>query len=241
MLYSSVLIFLLGSALCGAAQNLLWLIVCRGVQGIGGGGILQIVQSTSTQLFSVLATPPNPQPLRTRNSPPFSQLLRTRNPSPCSQILSVLATNFALRSHNFRHRPAGRPRKVLWRNRCDLGTRQRPRTINRWISDRTSDLALDLLHQSPYRWTRSRPHFLQSPAQSAPWVDLDDVLQDVRLRWIISPRRRNRVSSRWFRARRIAMERCVHNHLVSTLTNSSVVGCCQRLFFRFLRLLEIRY
>lgn len=43
ILYSSVTIFLIGSALCGAAQNSVWLIVCRAVQGVGGGGIIQMV------------------------------------------------------------------------------------------------------------------------------------------------------------------------------------------------------
>jgi MFS family permease len=33
----------LGSALSGAAQNINWLIACRAVQGLGGGGIIQIV------------------------------------------------------------------------------------------------------------------------------------------------------------------------------------------------------
>ncbi|KIJ16139.1 hypothetical protein PAXINDRAFT_113909 [Paxillus involutus ATCC 200175] len=42
ILYSSIIIFLLGSALCGAAQSMNWLIVCRAVQGIGGGGIIQL-------------------------------------------------------------------------------------------------------------------------------------------------------------------------------------------------------
>ncbi|KAF9235568.1 major facilitator superfamily domain-containing protein [Melanogaster broomeanus] len=33
----------IGSALCGAAQNMSWLIVSRAIQGIGGGGIVQLV------------------------------------------------------------------------------------------------------------------------------------------------------------------------------------------------------
>ena len=33
----------IGSALSGAAQNIVWLIVCRAVQGLGGGGIMQLV------------------------------------------------------------------------------------------------------------------------------------------------------------------------------------------------------
>ena len=32
-----------GSALCGAAKTMTWLIVARAIQGIGGGGIIQMV------------------------------------------------------------------------------------------------------------------------------------------------------------------------------------------------------
>ncbi|KAI9446080.1 MFS general substrate transporter [Lactarius indigo] len=46
VLYAAIFIFLLGSALCGAANNLTWLIVSRAVQGIGGGGIIQLVETT---------------------------------------------------------------------------------------------------------------------------------------------------------------------------------------------------
>ncbi|KAI6005455.1 major facilitator superfamily domain-containing protein [Pisolithus albus] len=42
ILYASICTFLLGSALCGAAQSMIWLIVARAVQGIGGGGIIQL-------------------------------------------------------------------------------------------------------------------------------------------------------------------------------------------------------
>ncbi|KAG0140923.1 hypothetical protein CROQUDRAFT_52526 [Cronartium quercuum f. sp. fusiforme G11] len=44
VLLGSIGVFLLGSILCGAAQNLTWLICCRALQGLGGGGILQLVQ-----------------------------------------------------------------------------------------------------------------------------------------------------------------------------------------------------
>ncbi|KAG2367444.1 MFS general substrate transporter [Suillus spraguei] len=40
-------------ALCGAAQNMTWLIVCRAVQGIGGGGIIQLVQITISDIVSL--------------------------------------------------------------------------------------------------------------------------------------------------------------------------------------------
>ncbi|KAI0030373.1 MFS amino acid permease [Vararia minispora EC-137] len=53
ILYSVMVIFLVGSALCGAAQNMTWLIVCRAVQGIGGGGIIQLVLITISDIVSL--------------------------------------------------------------------------------------------------------------------------------------------------------------------------------------------
>ncbi|KIM59170.1 hypothetical protein SCLCIDRAFT_1217953 [Scleroderma citrinum Foug A] len=43
ILYSSICTFLIGSALAGAAQSMNWLIIARAIQGIGGGGIMQLV------------------------------------------------------------------------------------------------------------------------------------------------------------------------------------------------------
>ena len=43
LLYIATIIFLLGSALCGAAQNMAWLDAARGIQGIGGGGIIALI------------------------------------------------------------------------------------------------------------------------------------------------------------------------------------------------------
>jgi MFS family permease len=43
----------LGSALCGAAQSLTWLIICRAIQGIGGGGLIQIVQIIISDIVSL--------------------------------------------------------------------------------------------------------------------------------------------------------------------------------------------
>ncbi|KAI0788876.1 MFS general substrate transporter [Abortiporus biennis] len=43
VLYPAILLFLIGSALCGAAQNMTWLIIARAIQGMGGGGIVQMV------------------------------------------------------------------------------------------------------------------------------------------------------------------------------------------------------
>ncbi|KAH7929620.1 MFS general substrate transporter [Leucogyrophana mollusca] len=50
MLYGSIAIFLFGSALCGAAQSMTWLIISRAIQGIGGGGIFQLVTITLSDI-----------------------------------------------------------------------------------------------------------------------------------------------------------------------------------------------
>ncbi|KAF8843669.1 MFS general substrate transporter [Paxillus ammoniavirescens] len=50
ILYSSIIIFLIGSALCGAAQSMNWLVVFRAVQGIGAGGISQLVMITISDI-----------------------------------------------------------------------------------------------------------------------------------------------------------------------------------------------
>ncbi|KAF8843661.1 MFS general substrate transporter [Paxillus ammoniavirescens] len=50
ILYSSIIIFLVGSALCGAAQSMNWLIICRAIQGTGGGGIIQLVIITISDI-----------------------------------------------------------------------------------------------------------------------------------------------------------------------------------------------
>ncbi|KAL7282721.1 hypothetical protein ACG7TL_004195 [Trametes sanguinea] len=53
VLVTSWMLFLLGSALCGAAQRFIWLAICRGVQGAGGGGIITLTMiciSDSTPL-----------------------------------------------------------------------------------------------------------------------------------------------------------------------------------------------
>ncbi|BEJ12224.1 hypothetical protein CspHIS471_0206840 [Cutaneotrichosporon sp. HIS471] len=43
MLYAAIVVFTISSALCGAAQNIEWLIVCRAFQGLGGGTIMGLV------------------------------------------------------------------------------------------------------------------------------------------------------------------------------------------------------
>ena len=50
VLYASIALFLFGSAMCGAAQSFIWLVLCRGVQGIGGGGIFQMIMITVSDI-----------------------------------------------------------------------------------------------------------------------------------------------------------------------------------------------
>ncbi|CAG7851758.1 Uncharacterized MFS-type transporter C1399.02 [Serendipita indica DSM 11827] len=52
-LFFCILTFLLGSALCGAAKSMLWLCISRGVQGIGGGGALQLCQITISDITTL--------------------------------------------------------------------------------------------------------------------------------------------------------------------------------------------
>lgn len=45
MIITANVLFLIGSVLCALAPNLLFLILARGLQGLGGGGILPLVQT----------------------------------------------------------------------------------------------------------------------------------------------------------------------------------------------------
>ncbi|KAI8606593.1 major facilitator superfamily domain-containing protein, partial [Dissophora ornata] len=49
----AVSIFLVGSALCGAAQDMVWVIISRGIAGIGAGGIMSMVMIIVTDLVSL--------------------------------------------------------------------------------------------------------------------------------------------------------------------------------------------
>jgi EmrB/QacA subfamily drug resistance transporter len=44
LLYTAILTFLVGSVLCGMAQNMTELIICRAIQGLGAGGFLPLSQ-----------------------------------------------------------------------------------------------------------------------------------------------------------------------------------------------------
>ena len=65
ILYGSIIIFLIGSALCGAAQckafspgavlilAMVWLIVARAIQGIGAGSIMGLTQIVISDIVSL--------------------------------------------------------------------------------------------------------------------------------------------------------------------------------------------
>ncbi|KAI7879037.1 MFS general substrate transporter, partial [Lichtheimia hyalospora FSU 10163] len=53
MLITSIIIFLIGSALAGAAQNFIMLCVSRAIQGIGGAGIAPSVMMTISDLVTL--------------------------------------------------------------------------------------------------------------------------------------------------------------------------------------------
>ncbi|KAF9159525.1 hypothetical protein BGX21_010431 [Mortierella sp. AD011] len=49
----SIIVFLIGSALCGAAQNMTWMIIARGIAGIGAGGVMSMVMIIITDIVSL--------------------------------------------------------------------------------------------------------------------------------------------------------------------------------------------
>ena len=51
VLHVAIVVFLAGSALCGLAENMLQLILFRGLQGIGGGGLIVITQAVIGDLI----------------------------------------------------------------------------------------------------------------------------------------------------------------------------------------------
>ncbi|KAL6304166.1 amino acid permease ScVBA-like protein [Sparassis latifolia] len=53
VLYSSMLVFAIGSAFCGAAQSMRWLIIARAVAGAGGGGIVSLVWTITSEIVEV--------------------------------------------------------------------------------------------------------------------------------------------------------------------------------------------
>ncbi|KAG9008439.1 hypothetical protein FRB94_013263 [Tulasnella sp. JGI-2019a] len=53
LIYFSIVCFMLGSGLCGAAKSMLWLILARALQGLGGGAIIQLIQITIADIVSM--------------------------------------------------------------------------------------------------------------------------------------------------------------------------------------------
>ncbi|PPQ66125.1 hypothetical protein CVT26_010926 [Gymnopilus dilepis] len=53
ILYSSIAIFAIGSALCGSAKSIDWLIAARALAGIGGGGIVSAVWVITAEVVEV--------------------------------------------------------------------------------------------------------------------------------------------------------------------------------------------
>lgn len=45
MLQIAIVVFLVGSVAAGAAQSMMWLILTRGIQGLGGGGLMVLVMA----------------------------------------------------------------------------------------------------------------------------------------------------------------------------------------------------
>ncbi|KAK7019659.1 hypothetical protein VNI00_018044 [Paramarasmius palmivorus] len=53
LLYFVIGVFLVGSALCGASQSFIMFIISRGVQGLGGGGIIQLMMITISDIVTL--------------------------------------------------------------------------------------------------------------------------------------------------------------------------------------------
>ncbi|KAG8983298.1 hypothetical protein FRB90_006143, partial [Tulasnella sp. 427] len=53
ILYFGIVVFIVGSALCGAAKSMVWLILCRAIQGVGGGCIIQLTQIILSDIVSL--------------------------------------------------------------------------------------------------------------------------------------------------------------------------------------------
>lgn len=52
LFFTAIIIFLIGSILCGVAQTMLQLIIFRAVQGLGAGGLITLAQTTVSDLIA---------------------------------------------------------------------------------------------------------------------------------------------------------------------------------------------
>lgn len=57
LLFLGIFVFLLGSALCGAAQSIVWLCVARGVQGVGGGAVQALASIVVSDITTLQQRP----------------------------------------------------------------------------------------------------------------------------------------------------------------------------------------
>jgi len=48
----AIIVFLAGSALCGFSQSMVFLIIARGIQGLGGGGLMSLVQTVISDIVT---------------------------------------------------------------------------------------------------------------------------------------------------------------------------------------------
>jgi EmrB/QacA subfamily drug resistance transporter len=85
----AIVVFLVGSVLCGAAQNMLELIAFRGLQGVGGGGLISLV-------FAIIGDVISPRE-RGRYQGYFGAVFGV------SSVVGPLAGGFAVDSLNWRY------------------------------------------------------------------------------------------------------------------------------------------
>lgn len=91
VLLGSLFLFVLGDLLCGFAQSGVWLYACRGIAGIGGGGInsLSMIIVSSIDSFLLSSTPSENSPLpRSATSLRYETAESTKGTLICRSLLS---------------------------------------------------------------------------------------------------------------------------------------------------------
>ncbi|KAI0670178.1 amino acid permease ScVBA-like protein [Trametes maxima] len=116
VLYGSIFIFAAGSVLCGCAQSIEWLVIARAIAGIGGGGIVSLVWTITSEIVDV------------RNQAKWSQALSVT--WACSAVagpllggvfsvymnLPICVVSFVTLWLSLRHVYVGRTSDVSWRS-----------------------------------------------------------------------------------------------------------------------------